>query len=168
MKREPTELLLAGGRGGGAARGGGGAGGRGRARGAGRGAFGPLDRFLLHLLLEHDLLDARLGQPERAAVGAELAVLHHLGDPLGAGQHAPLLGHAALALQALVDGHRSVGVGVSVSADDGVSCDTIGAAGARQDEPTAVPSLTPSPTPTLECSSPSTTARPAFPSRCRT
>src|SRR5581483_3941274 len=106
-----------------------GLGGRGRGRGGGRGgrraggrpggsgALGTLDRFLLRLLLQDDLLDAGLGQPERALAVGELAVLHHLEDALGPGQYAPLPGQPGLALEALVDGHRSVSVGVSVVDD---------------------------------------------------
>ena len=68
-----------------------------------------LGGFLLGLLLQHDLRDPGLRQAERAAALGPLAVLHHLGDPLGPLQHAPGAGHPALPLQALVDRHVSTG-----------------------------------------------------------
>src|SRR5262245_26560955 len=61
--------------------------------------------LLLLGLLEDDLHDPDLGQPERtAAVGPFLLVLQRL-DALGPGQHAPVRGAAGPSLQGLIDRH---------------------------------------------------------------
>jgi hypothetical protein len=79
-----------------------------RAARAGSARLSAFCRFLLHLLLQHDLLHPRFRKTEGTATINETAVLQHLGDTFGAGQHAALLDHPALAFEAFIDRHWSI------------------------------------------------------------